>query len=47
MPEDQSEAIIKLAVESGINVFDISEAHSGKFLTFPWNHYPNRKFFLI
>ncbi|XP_037029396.1 voltage-gated potassium channel subunit beta-2 [Bradysia coprophila] len=28
VPEDQSEAIIKLAVESGINIFDISEAHS-------------------
>lgn len=27
--EDQSEAILKLAVESGINIFDISEAHSG------------------
>lgn len=30
VPEDQSEAIIKLAVESGINIFDISEAHSGR-----------------
>ncbi len=29
VPEDQSEAILKLAVESGINIFDISEAHSG------------------
>lgn len=27
--EEQSEAILKLAIESGINVFDISEAHSG------------------
>lgn len=32
VPEDQSEAILKLAVESGINIFDISEAHSGKIL---------------
>lgn len=27
--EEQAEAILKLAVESGINMFDISEAHSG------------------
>ncbi|XP_073832219.1 voltage-gated potassium channel subunit beta-2-like isoform X9 [Musca autumnalis] len=26
--EDQAEAILKLAIESGINLFDISEAHS-------------------
>lgn len=30
VPEEQAEAIIKLAIESGINIFDISEAHSGK-----------------
>lgn len=29
--EEQAEAILKLAVESGINMFDISEAHSGNF----------------
>ena len=29
VPEDQAEAIIKLAMESGINLFDLSEAHSG------------------
>lgn len=29
VPEDQAEAILKLAVDSGINIFDISEAHSG------------------
>lgn len=29
VPEEQSEAIIKLAYDSGINIFDISEAHSG------------------
>lgn len=29
VPEEQSEAIIKLAYDSGINMFDISEAHSG------------------
>lgn len=28
--EEQAEQIIVLAVESGINVFDLSEAHSGK-----------------
>ncbi|XP_055694889.1 voltage-gated potassium channel subunit beta-2-like [Lutzomyia longipalpis] len=28
VPEEQAEAIIRLAVESGINLFDISEAHS-------------------
>lgn len=27
--EDQAEAIVRLAIESGINIFDISEAHSG------------------
>lgn len=27
--EEQAEAIIKLAYDSGINIFDISEAHSG------------------
>lgn len=27
--EEQAEAIIKLAYDSGINMFDISEAHSG------------------
>lgn len=26
--DDQAEAILKLAIESGINLFDISEAHS-------------------
>lgn len=26
--EDQAEAILKLAIESGINLFDISEGHS-------------------
>lgn len=30
--EEQAEQIINLAVESGINVFDLSEAHSGNFL---------------
>lgn len=30
--EDQAEAIIKLAYDSGINIFDISEAHSGTIL---------------
>lgn len=30
VPEEQAEAIIKLAYESGINLFDISEAHSGR-----------------
>lgn len=30
--EEQAEAILKLAVESGINLFDLSEAHSGKYL---------------
>lgn len=29
VPEEQAEAILKLAIESGINMFDISEAHSG------------------
>lgn len=28
--EEQAEQIIVLAVDSGINVFDLSEAHSGK-----------------
>lgn len=28
--EEQAETIIKLAVDSGINIFDLSEAHSGK-----------------
>ncbi|XP_031635878.1 voltage-gated potassium channel subunit beta-2-like isoform X2 [Contarinia nasturtii] len=28
VPEEQSEAIVKLAYDSGINIFDISEAHS-------------------
>jgi potassium voltage-gated channel Shaker-related subfamily A, beta member 2 len=28
--EEQAEAIVRLAVESGINLFDLSEAHSGK-----------------
>lgn len=32
--EEQSEAILKLAIESGINVFDISEAHSGMWKAF-------------
>lgn len=27
--EEQAEQIIKLAVDSGINLFDLSEAHSG------------------
>lgn len=30
--EEQAEAIIKLAYDSGINIFDISEAHSGMLL---------------
>lgn len=30
VPEDEAEAIIKLALDSGINLLDISEAHSGK-----------------
>lgn len=30
VPEEQSEAIVKLAYDSGINIFDISEAHSGR-----------------
>lgn len=29
--EEQAEGIIKLAMEAGINLFDLSEAHSGKF----------------
>lgn len=29
--EEQAEQIIVLAIDSGINVFDLSEAHSGKF----------------
>lgn len=29
VPEEQAEAIVKLAYDSGINIFDISEAHSG------------------
>jgi potassium voltage-gated channel Shaker-related subfamily A, beta member 2 len=29
--EEQAEAIVRLAVESGINLFDLSEAHSGGF----------------
>lgn len=28
--EEQAEQIIVLAMDSGINVFDLSEAHSGK-----------------
>lgn len=32
--EEQAEQIIVLAVESGINVFDLSEAHSGKISKF-------------
>ncbi|XP_055294848.1 voltage-gated potassium channel subunit beta-2-like isoform X2 [Sitodiplosis mosellana] len=28
VPEEQAEAIVKLAYDSGINIFDISEAHS-------------------
>lgn len=32
VPEEQSEAIVKLAYDSGINIFDISEAHSGNKL---------------
>lgn len=31
VPEEQAEAIVKLAYDSGINFFDISEAHSGMF----------------
>lgn len=31
--EEQAETIIKLAVDSGINIFDLSEAHSGKFVS--------------
>lgn len=31
VPEEQAEAIVKLAYDSGINIFDISEAHSGSF----------------
>lgn len=33
--EEQAETIIKLAVDSGINIFDLSEAHSGMKLV--WN----------
>lgn len=29
MSDEQAEAIIKLASDSGINLFDLSEAHSG------------------
>lgn len=40
--EEQAETIIKLAVDSGINIFDLSEAHSGKHYffvrVFPINH---------
>lgn len=32
--EEQAETIIKLAVDSGINIFDLSEAHSGKKVFF-------------
>lgn len=31
LSEEQAEQIIVLAVESGINVFDLSEAHSGMY----------------
>nr|CAH7754703.1 unnamed protein product [Callosobruchus chinensis] len=34
LTEEQAEQIIVLAVESGINVFDLSEAHSGEILLF-------------
>lgn len=30
VPEEQAESVIKLAMESGINLFDLSEGHSGK-----------------
>lgn len=35
VPEEQADAIVKLAYDSGINIFDISEAHSGMVTHLP------------
>lgn len=38
--EEQAEAILRLAIDSGINLFDLSEAHSGIrcFKIYVFNH---------
>jgi potassium voltage-gated channel Shaker-related subfamily A, beta member 2 len=47
--EEQAEAIVRLAVESGINLFDLSEAHSGKLCLVMgdtiWKDFIHRNYF--